>query len=53
MSVPIPVFIENVMFVVFDAPNVAVPVGTVASVQLLRSFQLPVPGAVPQVASWA
>jgi len=36
--------VENVMVVVFDAPNVAVPVGTVAGVQLAAVFQSPLVG---------
>jgi hypothetical protein len=44
---------ENVSDVVFEAPNDAVPVGTVAGLQFAAEFQLFVAGAAPQVASWA
>jgi hypothetical protein len=39
------------MDIVFDAPNMAVPVGTVAGTQLAASFQFPDPGLRRQVAS--
>jgi hypothetical protein len=41
---------ENVMVVVFDAPNVAVPVGTVAGDQLAAVSKSPDPGLWSQVA---
>ena len=41
---------ENVMVVVFDAPNVAVPVGTVAGAQLAAVFQSLDPGLKSQLA---
>jgi hypothetical protein len=52
--VPIDVTVKgrNVIEVVFDAPNVAVPVGTVAGVQLVAVLKIPVAGAGSQVASW-
>jgi hypothetical protein len=46
---PIAARLENVRFVVFDAPNVAVNVGTVAGVQLAAVFQTPDPGLRSQV----
>jgi hypothetical protein len=50
----IPVVVaENVIDVVFDAPKLAVPVGTVCGVQLVLEFQSLDPGLVPQVAPWA
>jgi hypothetical protein len=39
--------------VVFDAPKNAVPVGTVAGVQLLAVLKSELPGAVDQIAFWA
>ena len=50
---PVPPFAENVIDVVFEEPNVAVPLGTVCVVQLVLVFQSLVPGLVPQVAFWA
>ena len=54
-NVPIDVVMKgwNVIKVVFDAPKNAVPVGTVAGVQLLAVLKSELPGAVDQVASWA
>ena len=43
---------ENVMVVVDEGPNEAVPVGTVGGTQLLAVFQFPVAVGL-QVASWA
>ena len=51
--VPTEVLVENVMVVVFDAPNVAVPVGTAAGVQLAAVLKSPDPGVRSQVAFWA
>jgi hypothetical protein len=51
--VPTKASFENVMVVVFDAPNVAVPVGTVVGAQLAAVFQSPDPGLRSQVASCA
>ena len=50
---PVPPFAENVIDVVFEEPNVAVPLGTVCGVQLVLVFQSLVPGLVAQVAFWA
>ena len=54
-SVPIDVVTKgwNDIEVVFDAPKNAVPVGTVAGVQLAAVLKSELPGAVDQVASWA
>ena len=46
-----PVTVENVIVLVFDAPNVAMPVGTVAGVQLSAVSQSEFPGLRSQVAS--
>jgi hypothetical protein len=43
----------NVRVVMVDAPKDAVPVGTVAGVQLPAVLKSELPGAVDQVASWA
>jgi len=43
----------NVRLVMVDAPKNAVPVGTVAGVQLAAVLKSELPGAVDQVASWA
>ena len=51
--VPIVALFENVIAVVFDAPKVAVPVGTVVGTQLPIVFQSDDPGLRAQVASWA
>jgi hypothetical protein len=51
---PTEVFVaENVIDVVLEEPNVAVPLGTVAGIQLVFVFQSLETGLVPQVASWA
>ena len=42
--------LEKVMVVVFEAPNVAVPVGTVADDQLVPVSKFPDPGLRSQVA---
>jgi hypothetical protein len=47
---PTEVNLENVMVVVFDAANVAVPVGTVAGDQLAAVSKSPDPGLRIQVA---
>jgi hypothetical protein len=44
---------ENVSVVVLDVSKIAVLAGTVAGAQLPAAFQLFVPGAASQVASWA
>ena len=44
------VAVENVIVVTVEAPKVAVPVGTVAPVQLAPVFQSLVPGLASQVA---
>ncbi len=46
-----PVTVENVIVVMFDAPNVAVPVGTVGGVQLSAVSQSGFPGLGSQMAS--
>src|ERR1044072_201460 len=51
--VPMVAAAENVSAVVFEAPNDAVPVGTVAGLQLAAEFQLFAGAAAPQAASWA
>ena len=43
----------NVRPVMVDAPKTAVPVGTVAGVQLAAVLKSELTGAVDQVASWA
>ena len=48
--VPTEVLVENVMVVVFDPPNVAVPVGTAAGVQFAAVLKSPDPGLRSQVA---
>jgi hypothetical protein len=45
--------LENVRLVVFDVPKKAVPVGTVAGVQLAAVSKSFVPGVASQVASCA
>ena len=54
-SVPIDVVVKgwNAIEVVFDAPKNAVPVGTVAGVQLAAVLKFELPGAVDHVASCA
>jgi hypothetical protein len=42
--------LEKVTVVLFEASKMAVPVGTVAAVQLVPVFQSPDPGAASQVA---
>lgn len=49
--VPMKVPLENVSVVVFEAPKVAVPVGTVSFVQFVAVSQSELPGAESQVAS--
>lgn len=44
---------ETLIEVVFEEPNVAVPLGTVWGVQLVLVFQAFDPGLVSQVAFWA
>jgi len=54
-SVPTDVVVKawNAIEVVFDAPKNAVPVGTVAGVQLAAVLKFELPGAVDHVASCA
>jgi hypothetical protein len=54
-SVPIEVTVKggNKIDVVFDAPKIAVPVGTTAGTQLEAVFQLLLPGEADHIASWA
>ena len=54
-SVPTDVVVKawNAIEVVFDAPKDAVPVGTVAGVQLAAVLKFELPGAVDHVASCA
>jgi hypothetical protein len=54
-SVPTDVVVKdwNAIEVVFDVPKNAVPVGTVAGVQLLAVLKFFEPGLGSQVASWA
>src|SRR5262245_43948751 len=49
---PTVVLAENDRLVTFDPPKNAVPVGTVAGVQLAAVLKSELPGAVDQVASW-
>ena len=49
-SVPTIVSVEKVMAVVFEAPNVAVPVGTVPVDQLAAESKFPDAGIRSQVA---
>ena len=54
-SVPIDVVVKgwNDIKVVFDAPKIAVPVGTTAGFQLVAVLKVPEPGLSSQVASCA
>jgi hypothetical protein len=53
-SVPIDVVVKgwNAIEVVFDAPKIAVLVGTTAGFQLVAVLKTPVAGAGSQVAFW-
>ena len=53
-SVPIDVVVKgwNAIEVVFDAPKIAVLVGTTAGLQLVAVLKTPVAGAGSQVAFW-
>jgi hypothetical protein len=54
-SVPIDVVVKGWgnIEVVFDAPKIAVLVGTTAGIQLVAVLKMFEPGVVDQVASWA